>query len=183
MARPILSYDDITTPSTWTPPIRQSDRDQDHNGRPAKRGKWNDNNAKNNSGFSRSRPHAHWDDPADTSAAVMYDLPSSQASNTNPMITNGSNKLDGRAAFESRKEQTPQSQRPSVGPGHHQKPKNKSRKARGRPKVPQSISLGDSSLWDDRALLNAWDAANEEYKVRMYLLQYTVIPAADTFLS
>lgn len=143
--RPILSYDDISEPSTWEPPHRPNDHSLE---RPAKRGRWNRGGRAN---FTRQRPHAHWDDPADSAPTVSYDTNSPYIA---PLPPSPEKHEAVRPTNENEANR-------SVAPT----PAKAKSKAKSKASQ-RSISLVDTDDWNDSALTSAWDAANEEYEVR-----------------
>jgi hypothetical protein len=152
-ARQTISYDDITAPATWTVPDRPGDDDRGQNFRPVKRGRWSIRRGGGPNNMHR-QPHPHWDEPGEQQPVMSYDsvspAPSAAPSfvRTNHLDPNGASHVQSSA------------------------PISKSRKRsnrRSRNYIPKTVSLADAGLWDDRALTDAWDAANEEYEVGDHL--------------
>ena len=146
--RAVLSYDDITEPILPIPSETSVPKSID--GPPTKRPRWAKTNARP---AKRARLHhaeAHWDSPTESTSIVSYDPidsipppppPPPSASNHHPLSLGQS----------------------KSGPSSQQK-----RDAvNGNFKNDQErhLSLGENGVWDDSSLIEAWEAANEEYEV------------------
>jgi hypothetical protein len=152
MDRPIVSYDDFTP---WTPSEQPGSDDRGEDGRSAKRGRWS--NWDGGRGPSARRaPHPHWDEPQEPQPVMSYGAENLvHPESPNPFSTDNFN---GKGVSPSR----------STAPSIQQPLPTVKAKKRGKKlknKVPRTISLTDSGAWDDRALMDAWNAANEEYEV------------------
>ncbi|KAF9513059.1 hypothetical protein BS47DRAFT_1014804 [Hydnum rufescens UP504] len=104
---------------------------------------------------ARRRPHPHWDEPQEPQPVVSYGGDNLiHPESPSPFSTDN---LNGNGVSPSR------STAPSVQQ-HLPTVKPKKRGKRPKNKVPRTISLDDPGAWDDRALMDAWNAANEEYE-------------------
>ena len=151
-ARQTISYDDITTPATWRPRSYPKDDDRDENGGPAKRGRWSRRGGGTNNAHRQTHPH--WDEPGEQQPIMSYDSVSPAPSAAPSIVT--TNYLDSNDMSHI------QSSAPTSVATIKSK-KRSNRKAKN--KIPKTISLADTGLWDDSVLTDAWDAANEEYEV------------------
>jgi hypothetical protein len=151
-ARPTISYDDITAPATWTPPEHPRDDDRGEKGRPAKRGRWSTSLGGGTNSAQR-RNHPHWDEPGEQQPIMSYDSVSPAPSVAPTLVTTNHLESNGPSHVQ------------SSAPTSVTATKSKKRSNRkSKNKIPKTISLADTGLWDDRALTDAWDAANEEYE-------------------
>lgn len=171
-ARPTISYEDITTPVTWPPSAHPRADDRGENGRPAKRGKWSKRGGWTSN--THRQTHPHWDEPGEQQPVVSYDsvspAPSADPSvfSTNRPDPNGVSHVQSSSPF---------IQASSLGTAKSRKRSNK----KSKNKIPKTISLADAGLWDDKALTDAWDAANEEYEVGARLRSTWKAPNLSSF--
>lgn len=161
--RAVLSYDDITQPSAIPPTVAVNPPNH-LEGPPAKKPRWM--KAPKTNGPQqpkRARTHhqaAHWDSSVESNAMVSYDA-------IDPTPSSSFASTSGRAI------------RSTDGPSSKAASSN-GRAKNSTQKSDHSVSLGDSDAWDDSSLIDAWEAANEEYEVRAKLPLPMVI--ADGFV-
>ena len=143
--RAVLSYDDITEPILPIPSETSVPKSID--GAPTKRPRWAKTNARP---AKRARLHhaeAHWDSPTESTSIVSYDpidsIPPPPPSASNHPLSLGQSKS---------------------GPSQQQQKRDA---VNGNFKNDQErhLSLGENGVWDDSSLIEAWEAANEEYEV------------------
>ena len=149
--RAVLSYDDITEPGpSLSTPLDASRNVVPLDNSPAKRPRWTKTNP-HGPPAKRARLHAeaHWDASVEPASIVSYDpidstIPPSSSLSNHTLTTSGPSKAST-------------SQKKNV---------------HGNSKTDQqrhdtaSVPLGDNDAWDDSSLIQAWEAANEEYEVR-----------------
>lgn len=154
-SRAVLSYDDITQPST-IPPMGPVIPPNHLEGPPAKKPRWMKTPKTNGPPQpKRARIHhqaAHWDSSVEPNATVSYDT-------VDPTPSSSFASASGRAT------------RSTDGPSSKAATSNGRSKSSAQ-KSDHSVSLGDSDAWDDSSLIDAWEAANEEYEVRAPISPY-----------
>lgn len=150
--RQVLSYDDIAgpSPSSSSPAQTRQHADENHpvETPPAKRPRWMKGDPPGPS--KRGRAQAHWDSSVEPTATVSYDPV--------PVETPAGPSTSPGAAGAARPRPPPTPKKRTLA-GHI--------KRDSEPVA--SVSLGDEDAWDDSALIDAWEAANEEYEVRLFV--------------
>jgi len=166
--RAVLSYDDITEPSLPAPSEEVYTTVESMNNKsPAKRPRWTKPNAR---GGPPKRPRlhaeAHWDSSIEPTSIVSYDpidtIPPSTSDHTHTPLRASAGASAGQP-------------KPRPSHSHSSSPSQKRMPAttsngNGYFKKEQqyaatSVPLGDKDAWDDSSLIEAWEAANEEYEV------------------
>ncbi|KAF8315918.1 hypothetical protein DL93DRAFT_2078669 [Clavulina sp. PMI_390] len=151
-SRAVLSYDDITSTSGMASGSAPTANSNVPDGPPAKKPRWMKTAKANGPAPKHTRifqQPPHWDSSIEEDyAEVSYDAvePSISA----PSVS------------------APRGSAASQGPSQkvHQKSTTQAKgfSKGGTKKQSQSITLSDPNMWDDRSLVDAWDAANEEYE-------------------
>jgi hypothetical protein len=146
--RAVLCYDDITEPGPSLSIPSEAFRHVDSIDKsPAKRPRWMKTNARGGPPAKRARLHAeaHWDASVEPISTVSYDPVEQTIPPPSTLATAGQSK--------------PGSSQKKIANGNLKKDHYQQQSA-------ASVPLGDMDAWDDSGLIEAWEAANEEYEVR-----------------
>ncbi|KAI0747815.1 hypothetical protein C8Q80DRAFT_1168632 [Daedaleopsis nitida] len=133
--RPIISYDDIAEQPLQTPPVKHQANTLAQP--PAKKRKMSQNQRQGGQGGGRVQPQ-HWDDPGKQGMQVSYDdAPVAPApSSANVGKTAGADPEEGWGQYREEEEEEDED---------------------------ESRELAHEEIWDDSALIEAWNSAAAEY--------------------